>query len=92
MRKYRYPSPAPSSAVVNLHAHTEPRAERPPKSVLFCPHCGHESPPTGDWLVRQRDGRRVYVCPDCAGTVTVRGDSDDDRAVVNDLVGGPADD
>ncbi|MFB6117811.1 hypothetical protein [Halosegnis sp.] len=54
-----------------------PRADPPEddtqeseKMALFCQECGHESPMTGDWLVREgTDGYHV-VCPDC-GTVVV---------------------
>lgn len=58
-----------------------------PKSVLFCPICGHESAIDDDWLVTEVDapvgsddaeraatdgGRREFVCPDCEAVVTVR--------------------
>lgn len=48
------------------------RDARRRKAVLFCPGCDHESPPTGDWIVRERDGHRAYACPECATTVTRR--------------------
>lgn len=45
----------------------------PPKATLYCPSCGHENPVTGDWLVRERDGRTVSVCPVCHETIAARG-------------------
>jgi uncharacterized Zn finger protein len=39
------------------------------KAVLFCPACAHESPLPGDWLVEERGGEVVYVCPECGETV-----------------------
>lgn len=59
-----------------------------PKSVLFCPLCGHESTIDDDWLVTEADESvgsddaggpastsgtaREFVCPDCETVVTVR--------------------
>lgn len=46
------------------------------KAVLTCPDCGHESPPDGDWDVREESAddyeRETYRCPDCDATVTRR--------------------
>jgi predicted RNA-binding Zn-ribbon protein involved in translation (DUF1610 family) len=44
--------------------------------VLVCPECDHESPPDGDWNVREEEHddrvREAYRCPDCGVTVTKR--------------------
>ena len=41
----------------------------PRKGVLFCPECGHESEPEGDWLRDESvDGTR-YACPTCGAVV-----------------------
>lgn len=51
---------------------------RPPKTVLICPACGHESPLGGDWRIEADAGAdgvgatRAYVCPACERTVTRR--------------------
>jgi predicted RNA-binding Zn-ribbon protein involved in translation (DUF1610 family) len=50
---------------------------RPPKTVLICPTCGHESPLTGDWRIEADAADTVgatqaYVCPACETTVTRR--------------------
>lgn len=51
---------------------------RPPKMVLICPTCGHESLLGGDWRIeRRRDSsddfdETVYVCPECTLEVTRR--------------------
>ena len=46
------------------------------KAVLFCPDCGNESPPDGDWMVveERADGRsrHVYGCPDCGRVIESR--------------------
>lgn len=53
-----------------------PTDDRPPKSVLICPSCGHENPVDGDWDVHTErvDGREhhVYTCPDCGAELTSR--------------------
>lgn len=59
----------------NEPSRSRPDANRPPKTVLICPECGHESPIDGDW-VRDRESsadgsQTVYTCPDC-GTVISR--------------------
>jgi transcription elongation factor Elf1 len=57
---------------------THPRSNddsAPPKAVLFCPDCGHESAATGDWVVDEREGRCVYRCPDCGAEIATRGNS-----------------
>jgi len=64
---------------------TDPERAPPPdpdrsKATLYCPSCGHENPATGDWLVEERDGRTVSVCPVCHETIATRGlasESDD---------------
>ncbi|WP_049893699.1 hypothetical protein [Halogranum rubrum] len=51
---------------------------RPPKMVLICPTCGHESPLGGDWRIDTRHdstddlAESVYVCPECTSDVTRR--------------------
>jgi predicted RNA-binding Zn-ribbon protein involved in translation (DUF1610 family) len=42
------------------------------KSTLFCPNCGHDSPPDGDWHVRTETEHVVYDCPVCEDTITER--------------------
>lgn len=42
------------------------------KSTLFCPDCGHESPPDGDWTRRRRRDTEQFVCPECRAAVTER--------------------
>lgn len=58
------PSPSPSDGTTTR------------KAVLTCPDCGHESPPDGDWDVREESAddrdRDAYRCPDCGATVTRR--------------------
>lgn len=50
-----------------------PPSEDPPsKTTLYCPSCGHESRATGDWLVRERAGRTVSVCPVCDESIATR--------------------
>lgn len=48
--------------------------DRPPdtKAILFCQQCGHASPPTGDWNVRDVVDGHVYDCPDCDHEITYR--------------------
>jgi len=49
-----------------------PSTSDPPKAVLFCPECGHESTVDGDWTVHEdAQGRRVD-CPTCGTTITTR--------------------
>ena len=43
------------------------------KATLFCPACGHESTPWGDWVVHVHETRAVYKCPDCETRVARRG-------------------
>lgn len=47
--------------------------EPPSKTTLYCPDCGHENPPNGDWQEREcrtDDGlRRVLSCPVCGTDV-----------------------
>lgn len=43
-----------------------------PKSQLFCPSCGHESPVDGDWRIQATADGDVYGCPDCGTELTVR--------------------
>jgi len=42
------------------------------KAVLVCPHCAHESPVRGDWLLVVEDGRVQVHCPDCWAQITER--------------------
>jgi predicted RNA-binding Zn-ribbon protein involved in translation (DUF1610 family) len=49
-----------------------PPSDVPAKTTLYCPVCGHESPVSGDWLVRERGGRTVYVCPTCGDAIVTR--------------------
>lgn len=42
------------------------------KAVLYCPTCGHDSPPDGDWNRLDEPTRVVYSCPACESTLTVR--------------------
>jgi predicted RNA-binding Zn-ribbon protein involved in translation (DUF1610 family) len=44
----------------------------PPKSLLICPACGHESPVGGDWHVETHDAARVTLCPDCGAEIERR--------------------
>lgn len=54
-----------------------PPEDPPSKTTLFCPSCGHESRANGDWLVRERDGRTVDVCPVCDEAIATRWVSSD---------------
>jgi hypothetical protein len=47
------------------------------KSTLFCPVCDHQSPPDGDWHVRDADAGVSYGCPECGETVTTRPATDE---------------
>lgn len=49
-----------------------PEGSPRPKGVLFCPDCGHESPPDGDWRVQAHPDGDALTCPVCRVTVTVR--------------------
>ncbi|MFB6140873.1 MAG: hypothetical protein ABEJ26_10610 [Halosimplex sp.] len=44
---------------MSAHTHTHHEHDPPPKATLFCPTCGHESAPTGDWAVREADRREA---------------------------------
>ncbi|QLH80088.1 hypothetical protein [Halosimplex pelagicum] len=68
---------------MSVHAAATPDRDPPPKATLFCPDCGHESPPTGDWTVRRAEtdsdltsAGAVLRCPDCERTVATRGRSE----------------
>jgi endogenous inhibitor of DNA gyrase (YacG/DUF329 family) len=71
---------------MSVHAPATPDRDPPPKATLFCPDCGHESPPTGDWTVRRADpradgdrgrtGDAVVSCPDCGTEIATRGGSE----------------
>lgn len=54
------------------HRPLTPDEDPPKKGVLFCPDCGHESPVTGDWIVREQPSRDVYECPSCSTTILRR--------------------
>ncbi|WP_262177227.1 hydrogenase maturation nickel metallochaperone HypA [Haloarcula laminariae] len=43
--------------------------QRPAKTRLFCPACGHESPLDGDWIGDDRTARRRLLCPSCGDPV-----------------------
>lgn len=54
---------------------SRPEADRPPKTVLICPECGHESPVGGDWIEDDPtadESRRRYACPECGAVITRR--------------------
>lgn len=57
---------------MSTHTHADHGRTARPKSVLFCPECGHESVASGDWTVHERDGRRVFACPVCGTTIATR--------------------
>ncbi|MFC7140482.1 phage terminase large subunit family protein [Halosimplex aquaticum] len=64
---------------MSAHASSTPDRDPPPKAVLFCPECGHESATTGDWIVREseepsdeRASGAAYECPDCETVITTR--------------------
>ncbi|QLH76792.1 hypothetical protein HZS55_05500 [Halosimplex rubrum] len=69
---------------MSVRAPSTPDRDPPPKATLFCPDCGHESPPTGDWVVRSAgpgsdrasDGDAVVSCPDCGTEIATRGGSE----------------
>ncbi|QPV64448.1 hypothetical protein I7X12_07500 [Halosimplex litoreum] len=68
---------------MSVHAPSTTDREPPPKGTLFCPDCGHESPATGDWIVRSdpgsdrvSDGDTVVSCPDCETEIATRGGSE----------------
>lgn len=46
--------------------------QRDRKSVLFCPVCGHDSPPDGDWVVTTEESHQTFRCPTCEQVVAVR--------------------
>lgn len=52
------------------------RYDGAPKTQLYCPVCGHESPADGDWVDVRTDGeddeRMLVTCPDCGLTITER--------------------
>ena len=58
---------APSSTHDDAHPPPESR-----KTVLFCPHCGHGSPITGDWTVTTTVEERVLECTGCGAVVDRR--------------------
>jgi hypothetical protein len=64
------PDAARDSGAGDSVAETAPR----PKSVLFCPHCGHESRADGDWLTADdlAERSRELSCPVCATRLTGR--------------------
>jgi|GEM_PF-1416002 len=76
MAKQTYADRVPTEDVMSVPAiDTEsapPPDDGPAKATLYCPSCGHENPATGDWLVRERDDRTVYVCPACGETIASR--------------------
>lgn len=51
---------------MNSRSHSSlPLAPPRRKAVLFCPECGHQSPPDGDWGYRRTAAETVYTCPEC---------------------------
>ena len=46
--------------------------DHPAKAALFCPECGHQSRPDGDWTHIVSGNEVHYRCPDCRTEVTVR--------------------
>jgi predicted RNA-binding Zn-ribbon protein involved in translation (DUF1610 family) len=50
-----------------------PDSGAPPKTVLYCPFCGHDSPIDGDWRIeRDSPEQVVYRCPDCDAVIAKR--------------------
>ena len=47
----------------------DPTARHRPKSILFCPNCGHQNHLTGDWIT---DGTETLRCPVCDTVVSDR--------------------
>lgn len=45
------------------------------KGTLFCPDCGFESPPDGEWELTESARTRRLVCPDCGAVVDERAES-----------------
>lgn len=42
------------------------------KTTLFCPHCGHWSPITGDWDVTTTAEERLLICAGCETVIDRR--------------------
>lgn len=61
---------------MSVHTPSTPGRDGPPKATLFCPVCGHENAPTGDWVTFERDGDAVYECPVCGTEIATRGRSE----------------
>jgi hypothetical protein len=57
---------------MSSRASTRPAGDAPPKSVLFCPRCEHESPPKGDWTGLAVGDAVVLRCPVCGERVARR--------------------
>jgi DNA-directed RNA polymerase subunit RPC12/RpoP len=52
-----------------------PDSGAPPKTALYCPDCGHDSPIGGDWRIERGENdseRTVYRCPDCSVVIANR--------------------
>jgi DNA-directed RNA polymerase subunit RPC12/RpoP len=47
-------------------------ADGVPKSMLFCPDCGHQSRYDGDWVRVETAGTLHYCCPTCGTEITAR--------------------
>lgn len=47
--------------------HSPHTDEHRQKATLFCPECGHASPPDGDWIgtTDESHDSEDYICPDC---------------------------
>ncbi|WP_123537943.1 phage terminase large subunit family protein [Halosimplex salinum] len=68
---------------MSVHTPSTPGRDSRRKATLFCPECGHESAPTGDWIVRESEtaasesaGEAAYECPDCGTVITTRNRSE----------------
>ncbi|WP_415379855.1 phage terminase large subunit family protein [Halosimplex sp. TS25] len=64
---------------MSVHTPSTPGRDSRRKATLFCPECGHESEPTGDWVVRESEepsddhaSGAAYECPDCDTVITTR--------------------
>lgn len=56
---------------VSIH-HPSIGAVPRPKTVLFCPECGHESGLHGDWILDEDVGRPTRICPVCETALGTR--------------------
>jgi len=56
---------------VSIH-HPSIDAVPRPKTVLFCPECGHESGLHGDWILDDDAVRPTRICPVCETALGTR--------------------